>query len=318
MLCHLGFACNFCARPNHTQGMISADLEDRVAQLEGDLAWIKCQVSADHVLPGPHGTFLRPQAERGQPLGEASEIRDHGHDRSRSPMRSRLADELQQLREQMIQRLTAERIKRERWQVDVKTVLEQASEKTSHGQMVMRKLVEAHGDFVEHVGSLETRFDEFAPRLEHLHQSMSRVEEDLERRYSSLELKFSKMHPQKQEQPGHDLTGPAFDRTDSENLFPGQLQAMVMEMCSKLQQTLDTQMEARLEARVGAAIGELTGELNPRLTVLESRVGSAPVPELISSVSEKLHSRISILQAMMERRCSNVESQICTARRVEL
>mmetsp|Transcript_115161 Transcript_115161/g.229378 ORF Transcript_115161/g.229378 Transcript_115161/m.229378 type:complete len:288 (+) Transcript_115161:59-922(+) len=279
--------------------MLSADLEDRVARLEGDLARIKCHVSADNVLTG---TCSRPQSVRRQQSGEAGEVGDHCHDRSRSHGRCRHAgsDELQRLEEQMLQRISAERIKRERWQVDTKAELERASAANSHNQMVMRKMVEAHGAFVEHVGSLETRFDELAPRFEELHQNMSRVE-----------------------QPAHDLTGSVADRPDWENAALGQLQTMVAEMCSKLQEKLDVQMEAAVneptrlatfEARVEAAIGELTSELNVRLAALESRLGSAPVPELMSTVSEKLHGRINTLQAMMERRCSNVESQICAAR----
>merc|ERR1719273_2541382 len=105
--------------------------------------------------------------------------------------------------------------------------MERTLEKTSHAQLVMRKLVEAHGAFVEHVGSLETRFDEFAPQLEDLHQSMSRVGKDLLNRYSCLELKFSKMHQQKKEQPVCDLNGLALDWTDLQNLTLGQVQAMV-------------------------------------------------------------------------------------------
>jgi len=303
--------------PSRQLGMLSARLEDRVARLEGDLTWIKCHISADHVLPGPNGNCLKLQSGRRRPLGEASEIRDHCHDLSRSPGRGSHAgsDDLQWLKEQMFQRLSAERIKQEKWQLDVKTELERASEKTSHAQMVMRKLVEAHGAFVEHVGSLETRFDEFTPQLQDLHQSMSRVEDDMEHRYFSLELQLSKVHEQEHEQPAHDLTGPSFDWTES--LALGQLQVMVTEICSEFQEKLDTQMDM-LDARVEAIIGERTGELNPRLASLEARLGSAPVPELVSGVSLKLHGRISTLQAMMERRCSNVESQICAARRTEL
>merc|ERR1712008_610081 len=81
------------------------------------------------------------------------------------------------------------------------------------------------------------------------------------------------------------------------------------ERCCILEAKLNAQLE---QVKCSEEFSGSTVEaFAQRLTALEARIGSACVSDLVNKTADRMHSRISTVQAMMERRCSAMESQVC-------
>jgi len=98
------------------------------------------------------------------------------------------------------------------------------------------------------------------------------------------------------------------------------MQTIVEERCG----TLEARLRARIEQlRTSEEFSGSTVEgfaqrvtaseekAEKRYATLEARIGSACVPELVNSTADRIHRRINTVQAMMERRCCIMESQVC-------
>jgi len=102
-------------------------------------------------------------------------------------------------------------------------------------------------------------------------------------------------------------------RVDGVCLPEFQAQVLVKEACIAL--------EARLKAEIvqckcsqdslAEQLAEIHARSDRRCSALETRLGGVCVPELVGSMSERLHARINTLHALMEQRYSFVKPQVC-------
>jgi len=98
------------------------------------------------------------------------------------------------------------------------------------------------------------------------------------------------------------------------------MRTILEERCCILEARLKAQIEeVRCSEEFSGSIVEgfaqrtaaLEEKAEKRYATLEARIGSACVPELVNSTADRIHRRINTVQAMMERRCCTMESQVC-------
>lgn len=58
-------------------------------------------------------------------------------------------------------------------------------------------------------------------------------------------------------------------------------------------------------------VSSLEDTVEKRYAALDARIGSGCVSEQVNGVADRIHRRMSTVQALMERRCSTMESQVC-------
>merc|ERR1719195_1575405 len=102
------------------------------------------------------------------------------------------------------------------------------------------------------------------------------------------------------------------------------MQTVVEERCGTLEARLRAQIEQlRFSEEFSGSTVEgyaqrtaaLEEKAEKRYATLEARIGSACVPELVNSTADRIHRRINTVQAMMERHCCTMESQVCALRK---
>mmetsp|Transcript_115347 Transcript_115347/g.337226 ORF Transcript_115347/g.337226 Transcript_115347/m.337226 type:complete len:430 (-) Transcript_115347:67-1356(-) len=72
---------------------------------------------------------------------------------------------------------------------------------------------------------------------------------------------------------------------------------------------------AALESSCSERCGSLEELLESRCGLLEAKIGPRSVAEVVGTAADKLDARITAIQALTERRCSQVESQVCARQR---
>jgi len=166
-------------------------------------------------------------------------------------------------------------------------------------------------------GSVVWRMQEAALK-EHVESTFKRLAERMEEVQSASETKCKALHAELEDlrfQGRRSVLLPTMEQHTT-----AKVQTILDERCCILEARLKAQIEqVRCSEEFSGStvegfaqrVAALEEKAEKRYATLEARTGSTHVPELVNSTADRIHRRINTVQAMMERRCSIMESQVC-------
>mmetsp|Transcript_9215 Transcript_9215/g.17453 ORF Transcript_9215/g.17453 Transcript_9215/m.17453 type:complete len:478 (+) Transcript_9215:47-1480(+) len=166
-------------------------------------------------------------------------------------------------------------------------------------------------------GSVVWRIQEAALK-EHVESTCKRLAERMEDVQSASETRCTALHAELGDlklQGRRSVLLPSVEQQTT-----AKMQTILEDRCCSLEARLKAQIEqVRCSDELsgttvegfGQRVAALEEKAEKRYATLEARIGSACVPELVNSTADRIHRRINTVQAMMERRCCMMESQVC-------